>query len=215
MASILENFKKVKASLPNDVTLVVVSKTKPIESIMEVYQSGHRIFGENKVQELTEKHAQLPQDIKWHFIGHLQTNKVKYIAPFVDLIHAVDSPRLLKEINKQGAKNDRVISCLLQAKIAQEESKYGLSFDAICTLLANCVTTPLPYVKIEGLMAMATNTQQEAIIRKELNSLYTFFNEQKEKYAFLNTLSIGMSNDYPIAIEEGSTMVRVGSAIYK
>ena len=215
--SIQENLTKIKAALPADVTLIAVTKTHPVEKLMEVYQAGHKIFGENKVQEMCEKQAQLPNDIDWHLIGHLQSNKVKYIAPFVKLIHSVDSLKLLAEIDKQAAKNNRIIDCLLQIYIATEETKFGLDFAEATALLNGDEVKKLQHIRILGLMGMASNTANTEQIRKEFKSLKTFFDEQKVSSSAnkqLQILSMGMSSDYLMAIEEGSTMVRVGSAIF-
>lgn len=201
----------------SEVTLVAVSKTKPIELLQEAYDLGIRDFGENKVQELVEKQQVLPTDIRWHMIGHLQRNKVKYIAPFVHLIHSVDSLRLLREINKQAVKNNRVISCLLQVHIAREESKFGLSMDEINEQFIHDVSE-LTNVEVTGLMGMATFSDDEALVRSEFKSLKNLFDNlaQKELPSNLqmNTLSIGMSGDFRLAIKEGSTMIRVGSSIF-
>ena len=215
--SIQENLTKIKAALPADVTLIAVTKTHPVEKLMEVYQAGHKIFGENKVQEMCEKQAQLPNDIDWHLIGHLQSNKVKYIAPFVKLIHSVDSLKLLAEIDKQAAKNNRIIDCLLQIYIATEETKFGLDFAEATALLNGDEVKKLQHIRILGLMGMASNTANTEQIRKEFKSLKTFVDEQKVSSSAnkqLQILSMGMSSDYLMAIEEGSTMVRVGSAIF-
>jgi pyridoxal phosphate enzyme (YggS family) len=190
--------------------LVAVSKTKPNELIIEAYGAGQRIFGENKVQELVEKKESLPKDIEWHMIGHLQTNKVKYIAPFVSLIHAVDSKKLIKEINKRAEQNNRVIPCLLQVHIAQEESKFGLDKDGVIEILK----TDFSNVSIVGLMGMATFTDNKNQIRKEFKYLKDIFDELKESQPNFSILSMGMSGDYSIAIEEGSNMVRIGSSIF-
>ena len=212
--SIKENLLKIKSSLPEGVTLVAVSKTKPNELLMEAYEAGQRDFGENYVQELVDKHEQLPKDINWHFIGHLQSNKVKYIAPFVHLIHGVDSVKLLEEINKQAKKNGRVINCLLQIFIAQEETKFGFSFDECERFLNSELFSQLKNVSIIGFMAMASNTDDQEQIRKEFHSLNEFAKKQSLSNKFLTTLSYGMSSDHKIAIEEGSTMVRIGSTIF-
>lgn len=211
---IKENLNKIKAQLPSHVTLVAVSKTKPNEAILEAYEAGQKDFGENYVQELVDKHEQLPKDIRWHFIGHLQSNKVKYIAPFVHLIHGIDSFKLLQEINKQAQKNNRVIDCLLQIYIAQEETKFGLSFEECETLLNSEEYKNLHNVKIRGFMAMASNTEDETQIRKEFRSLKDFHSRLSTSNTQLSILSFGMSSDYKIAIEEGSTMVRIGSIIF-
>lgn len=208
--SIAENISQIKSSLPANVTLVAVSKTKSNELIKEAYAAGQRDFGENYVQELVDKHDQLPKDIKWHFIGHLQSNKVKYIAPFVHLIHGVDSLSLLKEINKQALKNNRVIDCLLQIYIAQEETKFGLSFEEAESILYSDEFSRLKNISIKGFMGMASNSNNLREIKKEFQSLQAF----KNKHPELPILSIGMSSDYELAIENGSTMVRIGSSIF-
>jgi PLP dependent protein len=217
--SIKENLLLVKNTFVNpDCLLVAVSKTHPIESIMEAYKQGVRDFGENKVQELTEKQAQLPEDIRWHFIGHLQTNKVKYIAPFIHLIHGVDSIKLLTEINKQAEKTDRTINCLLQVYIAKEESKFGLNEAELEELVQSEVVKSLSNVKIVGLMGMATNTDKEETVRQEFRNLKSIFDKLKTKPLpsnfDLKEISMGMSGDYLIAQEEGSTMVRIGTAVF-
>ena len=208
--SISENIKHIKSQIPEHVTLIAVSKTKPNNMLLEAYQAGQRDFGENYVQELVDKHAQLPNDIKWHFIGHLQSNKVKYIAPFVYLIHGVDSFSLLKEINKQAHKNNRVIDCLLQIYIAQEETKFGLDFNEASHILNSNEFKELKNINVKGFMAMASNTDDVNQIKKEFASLKTF----SLNYRDLNILSFGMSSDYALAIEEGSNMIRVGSSIF-
>lgn len=212
MNSIAENLKNIKSSIPEEVKLIAVSKTYSVETVMETYNEGHRVFGENKVQELVGKYEQLPKDIEWHLIGHLQTNKVKYIAPFVSLIHSIDSLKLLQEINKQALKNNRVIDCLLQIYIAQEETKFGFSFEEAETLLSSIQLKELKNIRIIGLMGMATNTDNTVQIRKEFKSLSEFY--KKLQTLKLQTISMGMSSDYKIAIEEGSNMIRVGSAIF-
>lgn len=216
-----EEWKRLKDELgPQNVTLVAVSKTKPVEDIKEFYELGQRDFGENYVQELVDKQPQFPDDIRWHYIGHLQTNKVKYIAPFVHLIHAVDSFKLLAEINKQATKNERVIDVLLQMHVADEETKFGLDETSIVELLSyyEAQEAELANVRICGLMGMATFTDDEAQIRKEFSKLRgMFLNLQKSTFIekpYFNICSMGMSSDYKIAIEEGSTMVRVGSALF-
>lgn len=208
--SVAENLHKIKSSLPKDVTLVVVTKTQPVEKLMEVYKIGHKIFGENKVKEMLDKHEQLPKDIEWHLIGHLQTNKVKFIASFVSLIHSVDSLKLLEEINKQALKNNRIIDCLLQIYIANEETKFGLSFDEANELIFSEELKQLKNIRIVGFMGMATNTDDQPQLAKEFHSLKLFFDTTKQ----FSTLSMGMSSDYLIAIAEGSTMIRVGSSIF-
>jgi len=212
--SIKENLEQIRSQLPAHVTLVAVSKTKPIELIKEAYEAGQRDFGENYAQELAEKQTLLPNDIRWHAIGHLQTNKVKYIAPFVHLIHAVDSLKLLEEINKQALKNKRTIDCLLQIYIAKEETKFGFSFEECEALLGSEELKALRNIRITGLMAMATNTSKDKQIRSEFVSLKAFYEKCKMRHAEFGILSTGMSSDYKIAIEEGSTMVRIGSSIF-
>ncbi|MDT0555146.1 YggS family pyridoxal phosphate-dependent enzyme [Patiriisocius hiemis] len=211
---IAEKIKTFKNTIPDTVTLVAVSKTKPASKILEAYNTGHLVFGENKVQEMESKWQELPKDIEWHMIGHVQRNKVKYIAPFVSLVHAVDSPRLLKEINKQAKKNERVIKCLLQIKIAEEDSKYGLSKEDAFALLASENYKNFEHVKIVGLMGMATFTDDKLQITSEFESLKKTFEEFKKEDPNIEILSMGMSGDYTIAIEKGSTMIRVGSAIF-
>jgi pyridoxal phosphate enzyme (YggS family) len=208
--SVKNNILHLQKHLADNVHLVAVSKTKPNELIIEAYGAGQRIFGENKVQELVEKEESLPKDIEWHMIGHLQTNKVKYIAPFVSLIHAVDSKKLIKEINKRAEQNNRVIPCLLQVHIAQEESKFGLDKDGVIEILK----TDFSNVSIVGLMGMATFTDNKNQIRKEFKYLKDIFDELKESQPNFSILSMGMSGDYSIAIEEGSNMVRIGSSIF-
>ena len=211
---IQENLQIIKATLPKNVTLIAVSKTKPLEDLQEAYNAGQRIFGENRIQEMAEKYELLPKDIKWHMIGHLQSNKVKYMAHFVNLIHGVDKFSTLKEINKQAKKHDRVIHCLLQAKIAEEDSKFGLSFDEIENILASEKLKDLVNIKIVGLMGMATFTDDKQQLHKEFSSLKNLFDKLKTDNQNLKTLSMGMSGDYQIAIENGSTMIRVGSSIF-
>lgn len=215
--SIQENLHKIKAALPSNVTLIAVTKTHPVEKLMEVYTAGHKIFGENKVQELCDKQEVLPKDIEWHLIGHLQSNKVKYIAPFVALIHSVDSFKLLAEIDKQAKKNNRVIDCLLQLFIASEETKFGLDFKEADELLNGKEILALQNIRIVGLMGMASNTENTAQVKKEFQGLKTFYETQKNLKSSnvqLSILSMGMSSDYGLAIEAGSNMVRVGSAIF-
>ena len=217
MTHVKDNLLRIKKELPPQVTLVAVSKTKPNALVMEAYDAGQREFGENYVQELADKYEQLPKDIHWHFIGHLQSNKVKYIAPFVHLIHGVDSLKLLQEINKQALKNNRTINCLLQLYIAQEETKFGLSFDECEALLKSEDYKQLNNVQVGGFMAMASNTGDEAQIRKEFSSLKKFADALPSSlFSFTSPLilSFGMSGDYHLAIEEGSTMIRVGSSIF-
>ncbi len=215
---IAENLKRIKADLPTGVELVAVSKTKPNAAILEAYEAGQRVFGENKIQEMTDKYEALPKDIAWHMIGHVQRNKVKYMAPFVTLIHAVDSLRLLVEINKQAKRNNRVISCLLQLFIADEETKFGLSETELFELLDSEEFKGLQHIKIQGLMGMATFTENQDQIKQEFSTLQAIF-KKVQTYNHLpnvacDTLSMGMSNDYPIAIACGSTMIRIGSTIF-
>ncbi|WP_025664012.1 YggS family pyridoxal phosphate-dependent enzyme [Aquimarina megaterium] len=214
MNDIEKNLHEIKTSIPEGVTLVAVSKTKPVSDLMNAYDAGQRIFGENKIQEMAEKWETMPKDISWHMIGHVQTNKVKYMAPFVDLIHAVDSYKLLKEINKQAKKHNRTINCLLQIKIAKEESKFGLSEQDAITLLNTEEVKNLTNVNIQGLMGMATFTDDEQQISDEFKKIASFSENIKTKYPQLKTLSIGMSGDYKMAIDFGSTMVRIGSSIF-
>lgn len=214
MATLIERFDKTISSLPEDITLVAVSKTKPASDIQTLYDHGHRDFGENKVQELTSKYEELPKDIRWHFIGHLQRNKVKYLAPFVHLIHGVDSPRLLKEINKRAGNEERVIDVLLQIHIAKEESKFGFSYDEIEELISSGKLDEYKNVEVVGLMAMATNTEDKEKIAGEFKELEGFYHQKQQDIPTLKTLSIGMSGDYEIALDYGSTMVRIGSSIF-
>lgn len=212
-------FKQILSELNGKATLVAVSKTKPVEDIRELYNLGQRDFGENYVQELLEKQPQLPADIRWHFIGHLQSNKVKYIAPFVHLIHGVDSLSLLKEINKQALKNNRVIDCLLQVHIASEETKFGLDEDELSSLLDMIAANPgaFEHIRIRGLMGMASFSDNEALIRREFAILKMLFNKYDQSSipsTQFSILSMGMSSDYKIALEEGSTMVRIGSLLF-
>ncbi|MGC6490390.1 MAG: YggS family pyridoxal phosphate-dependent enzyme [Flavobacteriales bacterium] len=208
--SVSDNILILHNSLPNNICLVAVSKTKPSNDILEAYNAGQRHFGENKVQELENKAKNLPTDIKWHMIGHLQTNKVKYIAPFVSLIHTVDSLKLLKEINKRAIQNDRVIDCLIQIKIAQEETKFGMSENEARNLLEFSISN----VNIVGFMGMATFSNDTKVVKEEFKRLKTFFDKSKKKFPNLEIISMGMSSDYQIAIEEGSNMIRLGSSIF-
>ncbi len=215
---ISNNIKKLRLSISSNVTLVAVSKTKSIADIKEAYLAGQRDFGENKVQEMAQKYDELPKDIRWHMIGHLQSNKIKYMAHFVHLIHGVDSMELLQEIDKHAKKNNRVINCLLQVHIAQEETKFGLYFDEIKTLLNSKNLSDLQNIKIVGLMGMASFTEDETQIITEFKALNTLFlelsNLPKADNFQMEILSMGMSGDYKIAIQEGSNMVRIGSAIF-
>jgi hypothetical protein len=215
--SIKENLLKIKSSLPENVTLVAVSKTKPVADLLEAYNAGQRIFGENKIQEMTEKWEQMPKDIQWQMIGHIQTNKVKFMAPYVSLIHGVDSLKLLEEINKQALKNNRIIDCLLQIHIAEEETKFGLNEDELKDLLASESFKNLNNIKIIGLMGMATFTENQNQIKKEFEHLKSIFDTIKSLSIVncqLSILSMGMSGDYQLAIACGSTMIRIGSSIF-
>jgi pyridoxal phosphate enzyme (YggS family) len=212
--SIQQNLIQIKSKLPAHVTLVAVSKTKPVADLLEAYTAGQRIFGENYVQELVEKQQALPHDFEWHFIGHLQSRKVKLIAPFVSLIHGVDSAKLLQEINKEAAKNNRVIDCLLQIHIAVEESKFGLDEVELTEILTSEDFKNLKNIRIVGLMGMASFTDNQNQIEKEFNYLKTLFDKLKITNSELQTLSMGMSNDYQLAISCGSTMIRIGSSIF-
>ena len=212
--SIADNLQLIKKNIPKKVTLVAVSKTKPTTAIIEAYAAGQRVFGENKIQEMVDKQAHLPDDIEWHMIGHLQRNKVKHMASFVRLIHSVDSIKTLKEINKQAKKYDRVIDCLLQAKIATEDTKFGLSGIEIATILNSPEVKEFKNINIVGLMGMATFTADKEQVRKEFNTLKLLFDKFKTNHKQLKIISMGMSGDYKLAIEEGSTMIRVGSSIF-
>lgn len=216
--NIKDNLDKLEKELPGNIKLVAVSKTKPVEDILEAYNSGHRVFGENKAQELIKKHPELPENIRWHFIGHLQTNKVKFIAPFVDMIESVDRFKLLKEINKHANNNNRKIDCLLQFHIATEETKFGLDISEADDIFNSDDYKKMKNIRICGVMGMATFTNDELVIRSEFKHLKNIFEHLKETYFsqadYFNEISMGMSGDYKIAIEEGSTIVRIGSAIF-
>lgn len=212
--SIKKQLQELKSVLPKQVTLVAVSKTKPVQDLMKAYDVGQRIFGENKVQEMVEKYQQMPKDIEWHMIGHVQRNKVKYMAPFVDLIHGVDSLKLLSEINKQALKNNRCINGLLQIKIAAEDSKFGMTKNDAIQLMKSSEFKNLKNIKIKGVMGMATFTDDQNKIRKEFETLKSTFSELKSIEDSMHIISMGMSGDYPLAIECGSTMIRVGSHIF-
>ncbi len=213
--AIVENIQFIEKEIEGKgVTLVAVSKTKPVEMLMEAYNAGFKRFGENYVQELVDKYEQMPKDIEWHFIGHLQSNKVKYIASFVSLIHSVDSFKLLQEINKQAAKHNRVVDCLLQIYIAEEDTKSGMTEEECLEILKAETLEKLPNVRIVGLMGMTTLTEDETQIRKEFKKLNDFHQSLTISHSQLTILSMGMSGDYGIAIEEGSTMIRVGSKIF-
>ena len=209
-----QNLTEFKKQIPNHVTLVAVSKTKPLADIQEAYDAGQRVFGENKVQEMAGKYESLPKDIQWHMIGHLQSNKVKYMAHFVDLIHGIDSLKTLKEINKQAKKHNRIISCLLQAKIATEETKFGLSFEQIEEILQSDELAQLNNIKITGLMGMASFSSDEKMVSNEFKKLKIFYDKMNSLDAGFTILSMGMSGDYELAITHGSNMIRVGSAIF-
>lgn len=212
--NIAENLNRLRSTLPEAVTLVAVSKTKPQEELMEAYAAGQRIFGENKIQEMTTKYEALPKDISWHMIGHVQSNKVKYMAPYVAMIHGVDRQKLLKEINKQAGKHNRVIDCLLQIHIAQETTKFGLNEEELFQLLKNDPATTYPNVRLVGLMGMATFTEDQEQIKREFATLKSLYERAQQHISTFETLSMGMSGDYPLAIAEGSTMIRVGSKIF-
>lgn len=212
--SIAEKLHSIKNTLPENVVLVAVSKTKPTEDLLVAYEAGQRVFGENKIQEMTQKWEVLPKDIQWHMIGHVQRNKVKYMAEYVDLIHGVDSLKLLKEINKQALKHNRTISCLLQMHIAEEDTKFGLDQDELIALVNDDEFKSLQNIKIEGLMGMATFTKDLEQVRREFKGLKTTFEGLKEQLPEIHVLSMGMSGDYTIAVDEGSTMVRIGSSIF-
>ncbi len=214
MNDIAKNLKDIHRSIPKNVTLVAVSKTKPVSDLIIAYEAGQRIFGENKIQEMTDKWETMPKDISWHMIGHVQTNKVKYMAPYVHMIHAVDSFKLLREIDKQAKKNDRIINCLLQIKIAKEESKFGLTEEDARTVLKDASLNNLNNITIQGLMGMATFTKDQEQIEAEFKKIKRFFEQIKSEYPGLEILSIGMSGDYQNAIKCGSTMVRIGSSIF-
>ena len=214
---IAANLQSIQSTLPQNVTLVAVSKTKPIPDLMEAYNKGQRIFGENKIQEMAEKWEQMPKDIQWHMIGHVQTNKVKYMASFVSLIHGVDSLKLLQEINKQALKNNRIIDCLLQMHIAEEETKFGLDEQELASILSSNEFLEMKNIRIVGLMGMATFTDNQNQIKKEfihLNSIFKALQSHKDSLPQVSILSMGMSGDYKLAIECGSTMVRIGSNIF-
>lgn len=212
--SIAQNLLSIKSTLEEHVTLVAVSKTKPIANLMEAYEVGQRVFGENKIQEMAEKWEAMPKDIQWHMIGHVQTNKVKFMAPFVSLIHGADSPKLLMEINKQAKKNDRIIDCLLQIHIAEEETKFGLDDEELASVLSSDEFQQMKNIRIVGLMGMATFTDNKAQIKKEFTHLKSLFDQHAINNSQFTILSMGMSGDYPMAIEFGSTMVRIGSSIF-
>lgn len=216
--SVSENLDNLRKELPERIKIVAISKTKPEEIILEAYRAGHKIFGENKVQELVSKYENLPKDIEWHMVGHLQTNKVKYIAPFISLIHSADSLKLLTVINKEALKNNRIIDCLLQLRIASEETKYGATFNEIRNIISSKEFREMKNVRITGLMGMATFTSDKTIISKEFSYLAECFRQLKELFysdsGYFKELSMGMSDDYHLALQAGSTMIRIGSLIF-
>ncbi|MBP4142443.1 YggS family pyridoxal phosphate-dependent enzyme [Flavobacterium sp. P4023] len=215
--AIAENLVSIKSTLPKQVTLVAVSKTKPVSDLMQAYEAGQRIFGENKIQEMAEKYQEMPKDIIWHMIGHVQTNKVKFMAPFVHLIHGVDSLKLLQEIDKQAKKNNRIIDCLLQIHIAEEETKFGLNQEELIALVSSSLFEEMKNIQIIGVMGMATFTDDKDQVKKEFSHLKNIFENLQRinpKNSQLNTISMGMSGDYQMAIDCGSTMVRIGSSIF-
>lgn len=215
MSSIADNIRQTKASLPDDVTLVAVSKFKSCDDIMEAYGAGQRVFGESRALELRDKHEALPKDIQWHFIGHLQTNKIKYIIPFVTLIHSIDSLKLLEEVDAQARNHGRSVDCLLQVHISQEETKYGFTYDECRAVLKELAVAPLANVNVVGLMGMATNTDDMDVVCNEFAGLKAFFEEARTMMPQrLSVLSMGMSEDYEVAVQEGTTMVRIGSKIF-
>tara|TARA_B100001175_G_C19258828_1_gene518386 strand:+ start:63 stop:716 length:654 start_codon:yes stop_codon:yes gene_type:complete len=211
---IKENIDKFISKIPENVKLIAISKTKSVDEILEAYNQGQRIFGENKIQEMTEKYNLLPKDIKWHMVGHVQRNKIKYMAPYVDLIHGIDSFKSLKTINKEGEKNNRIIKCLLQLKISSESTKFGLEIDEIEKIINSKDYKELTHTKICGIMAMASFTKDKNIIKDEFNSANKLYNQIKGNDDNFEILSMGMSNDYELAIECGSNMVRIGSSIF-
>lgn len=216
--SVSSNIVEIKSTIPENVKLIAVSKFHPVQAVLEAYNTGHKLFGESRMQEIAQKHKELPSDIEWHFIGHLQTNKVKSIVPYTHTIHSVDSWKLLQEIEKQAEAIGKPINCLLEIHIAEEESKYGLSFDDCRKLLETTSWREFKYTKISGVMGMATYTDDVELVRSEFRSLKSFFSELKERYFleidYFSEISMGMSHDYLIAIEEGSTMVRIGTSIF-
>lgn len=211
---IAENIHKIVSNIPKNVKLIAISKTKSNNDIMKAYESGQRLFGENKIQEMSSKFEDLPKDIKWHMVGHVQSNKIKYMAPYVDLIHGIDSLKSIKIINKEGVKNNRVINCLLQLKISKEESKFGLDEKQLKEIIFSTDYKEMNNIKIKGMMAMASNTKNESTIKKEFVFAKKIFNEINSLDNNFDILSMGMSNDYQIAIECGSNMIRLGSLIF-
>ena len=215
-ALIAENIQLFKKQLSDHVTLVAVSKTKPVEDIREAYEAGHRDFGETRIQEMVDKHEELPKDIRWHMIGHVQNNKIKYMASFVNMVHGMDKPKRFKELDKEAAKHDRVIDCLLQVHIAEEESKFGFDYNEAWAFLEDKPTEKYPNLRVRGLMGMATLTDDQARIRNEFKGLRQFYDKVRTELSLkdFNILSMGMSGDYQWAVDEGSNMVRIGSAIF-
>ncbi len=213
---IAENLKSLKASIPAEVNLIAVSKTKSVNDILQAYNAGHRDFGENRIQEMASKYEQLPKDIRWHMIGHVQGNKIKFMAPFVHLVHGMDKPKRFKELNKEAAKHGRSIDCLLQVHIAREDSKFGFSFEEARDFLSQDLVSLYPNINVRGLMGMATFTQNSDQVQAEFEGLATFYNSLKHipKLEHFNTLSMGMSGDYKIAIRAGSNMIRVGQMVF-
>lgn len=213
---IAENLNRLREEIPETVTLIAVSKTKPVADIMEAYEAGQRDFGENRIQEMASKYEEMPKDIRWHMIGHVQGNKIKYMAPFVRMVHGMDKPKRFMELNKEAAKENRVIDCLLQIHIASEESKFGFSYEEAKDFLSRDITRDYPNIRLRGLMGMATFTDDPEQVRGEFRELHQFYTNQKQlnRHQHFDILSMGMSGDFKIAIEEGSTMVRVGQAIF-
>ena len=209
-----KNILRIISDIPENVKLVAISKTKSAEDIMMAYETGQRVFGENKIQEMSEKYEDLPKDIKWHMVGHVQSNKIKYMAPYVDLIHGIDSLKSIKILNKEGVKNNRILNCLLQLKISKEESKFGLGEKQFKEIIYSDEYKEMKNVKIKGLMAMASNTNEKSIIRSEFVHAKKIFDEINNGDKSFEILSMGMSNDYKIAIECGSNMIRLGSLIF-
>ena len=209
-----KNILRIISDIPENVKLVAISKTKSAEDIMMAYETGQRVFGENKIQEMSEKYEDLPKDIKWHMVGHVQSNKIKYMAPYVDLIHGIDSLKSIKILNKEGAKNNRILNCLLQLKISKEESKFGLGEKEFKEIIYSDEYKEMKNIKIKGLMAMASNTSEKSIIRSEFVHAKKIFDEINKRDKSFEILSMGMSNDYKIAIECGSNMIRLGSLIF-
>lgn len=209
-----KNINKILSIIPENVELVAISKTKPVDDIMEAYKNGHKLFGENKVQEMSKKFHELPKDIKWHMVGHVQSNKIKYMAPFVDLIHGIDSLKAIKILNKEGRKNNRILNCLLQLKISSENSKFGLDEKDFKEILFSDDYKNMKYVKIKGLMAMASNTSNSKQLKKEFLQAKKIFDKIKKSINDFEILSMGMSNDFKLAIDCGSNMIRIGSLIF-